>query len=70
MKLNKIEWRNFASYGNKIQTLEFENDKSNLYLVVGENGSGKCLHPETKIKIKWDDPLLSMKLDKFLNGMK
>ena len=41
MKLNKVEWRNFSSYGNKIQTLEFDKDKSNLYLLVGENGSGK-----------------------------
>ena len=41
MKLNKIEWRNFASYGNRTQTLEFDKDKSNLYLLVGENGAGK-----------------------------
>lgn len=40
MRLTKIEWRNFASYGNKIQSLSFENN-SNLYLVVGENGAGK-----------------------------
>ena len=41
MKLNKVEWRNFASYGNKIQTLEFDDLISNLYLLVGENGAGK-----------------------------
>jgi DNA repair exonuclease SbcCD ATPase subunit len=41
MKLSKVEWRNFASYGNKLQTLEFDGDKSNLYLLVGENGAGK-----------------------------
>lgn len=41
MKLNKVEWRNFASYGNKIQSIEFDKDKSNLYLLVGENGAGK-----------------------------
>lgn len=41
MKLNKVEWRNFASYGNKVQSIEFDNDKSNLYLLVGENGAGK-----------------------------
>jgi len=39
MRLSKIEWRNFASYGNKIQSLSFD-DNSNLYLVVGENGAG------------------------------
>jgi DNA repair exonuclease SbcCD ATPase subunit len=40
MKLLKVEWRNFASYGNKIQSLSFE-ENSNLFLVVGENGAGK-----------------------------
>jgi DNA repair exonuclease SbcCD ATPase subunit len=40
MKLTKIEWRNFASYGNKVQSLSF-NEETGLYLVVGENGAGK-----------------------------
>lgn len=40
MRLTKIEWRNFASYGNKIQNLQFD-ENSGLYLVVGENGAGK-----------------------------
>lgn len=40
MRLSKIEWRNFASYGNKMQSLSFD-ENSNLYLVVGENGAGK-----------------------------
>jgi len=40
MRLTKIEWRNFASYGNKIQSLAFD-ENTGLYLVVGENGAGK-----------------------------
>ena len=40
MKIKKIEWRNVASYGNKIQKLELP-DKSGLIQVVGENGVGK-----------------------------
>lgn len=40
MKINKIEWRNFASYGNKKQVLEFPNE-SCLFQIVGENGAGK-----------------------------
>ena len=40
MKLTKIEWRNFASYGNKIQSLTLD-ENTGLYLVVGENGAGK-----------------------------
>lgn len=40
MKIKKIEWRNVASYGNKLQKLELP-DKSGLIQVVGENGVGK-----------------------------
>lgn len=40
MKIQKIEWRNVASYGNKMQTLELP-EKSGLIQVVGENGVGK-----------------------------
>ena len=40
MRIKKIEWRNFSSYGNRTQQIEFE-DEANLYQVVGENGAGK-----------------------------
>jgi len=40
MKIQKIEWRNVASYGNKTQILELP-EKSGLIQVVGENGVGK-----------------------------
>jgi len=40
MKIKKIEWRNVASYGNKIQSLIIPEDPG-LILVVGENGVGK-----------------------------
>jgi len=39
MRIKKIEWRNFSSYGNRTQELSFED--SNLYQIVGENGAGK-----------------------------
>lgn len=41
MRINKLEFKNFASYGNRVQIIEFEKEKSDLYLVLGENGSGK-----------------------------
>lgn len=41
MKIKKVEWRNFASYGNKIHTIEFEENIGNFYLVLGQNGAGK-----------------------------
>lgn len=40
MKIKKIEWRNVASYGNKIQKLELP-ENAGLIQVVGENGVGK-----------------------------
>ena len=40
MKIKKVEWRNFFSYGNKKQTLEFPDDHS-LIQVTGGNGFGK-----------------------------
>lgn len=41
MRINRLEFKNFASYGNRVQIIEFEKEKSDLYLVLGENGSGK-----------------------------
>lgn len=40
MRIKKIEWRNFSSYGNRTQGIEF-GEEANLYQVVGENGAGK-----------------------------
>jgi DNA repair exonuclease SbcCD ATPase subunit len=40
MKIKKIEWRNVASYGNKIQKLELP-ENPGLIQVFGENGVGK-----------------------------
>jgi len=40
MKINKVEWKNFASYGNRAQVIEFDN-MSYLYLILGSNGAGK-----------------------------
>ena len=41
MKIKKCEFKNIASYGNRVQVIDFEKDKSNLYLVLGGNGAGK-----------------------------
>lgn len=41
MKIKSVQFKNFASYGNKIQTIDFENSTGDLYLVKGSNGSGK-----------------------------
>jgi exonuclease SbcC len=41
MRIDYIEFRNFASYGNQKQRLEFDADKSELFLTLGKNGDGK-----------------------------
>ena len=41
MRIKKVEFKNFASYGNRLQIIDFEESKSNLYLVLGGNGAGK-----------------------------
>ena len=40
MKIKRVVFKNFASYGNTPQTLEFE-ETSSLFLVLGGNGFGK-----------------------------
>lgn len=41
MKINRLRFKNFASYGNKIQEIKFSENNGNFYLVVGANGNGK-----------------------------
>jgi exonuclease SbcC len=41
MRINKLEFKNFASYGNRAQVIEFDKENSDLYLVLGGNGAGK-----------------------------
>jgi len=41
MKIKSIQWRNFGSYGNKEQKIEFDSLQGNFYLVLGSNGAGK-----------------------------
>lgn len=41
MRIDSIEFKNFASYGNQVQKIEFERDFSELFLTLGKNGDGK-----------------------------
>jgi DNA repair exonuclease SbcCD ATPase subunit len=40
MRITKVEWQNFTSYGNRKQELDLSNETS-LFQIVGENGAGK-----------------------------
>lgn len=48
MKIERVTFRNFGSYGNR--TLVLDMPDPSFFLVQGKNGHGKCLLPETKIK--------------------
>lgn len=50
MKILKVEFRNFGSYGNRTVKLEIPNEPG-FWLIQGKNGHGKCVMPDTKIKI-------------------
>jgi len=41
MRIDFIEFKNFASYGNQLQRIQFEEDESKLFLTLGKNGDGK-----------------------------
>lgn len=41
MRIKSVAFKNFGSYGNKLQEIEFSNDTGNFYLIVGSNGAGK-----------------------------
>lgn len=41
MRILSVKFKNIGSYGNIVQTLNFERGESNLYQVLGTNGSGK-----------------------------
>jgi len=41
MRIDYIEFKNFASYGNQKQRLEFKKGGSELFLTLGKNGDGK-----------------------------
>lgn len=46
MIINRLEFRNIKSYGNKIQSLEFS-DEGGLILLTGTNGAGKSTIQES-----------------------
>lgn len=41
MKIQSIEFKNIASYGNQPQKIEFKEDGAELFLTLGKNGDGK-----------------------------
>ena len=67
MKIKSLKWKNFMSYGNKIQELKF-NDSNDLILLFGNSGNGKCVSKDTIINIEIDDPSEKLQFIDFLNN--
>lgn len=65
MKLRKISWKNIGPYGNKLQTIEFP-DEGGLWMVVGRNGTGKCVKKDTHVTIIITDKHTEEKFLKFI----
>jgi len=66
MIINSISIRNFKSYGNNLQKLDFTKGGS-LILLTAPNGNGKCVHESTSIDIDINDIILSNELINFLD---
>lgn len=41
MKVLKVEWKNFNSYGNVVQEVSFKEPQGDLIILLGKNGDGK-----------------------------
>lgn len=61
---HKIRWKNILSTGNIFTEINLTASKNSL--IVGTNGSGKCLHPSTKVDVFVDDKDVEHKLNSFL----
>ncbi len=60
----KIRWKNFLSTGNSFTEIFL--DKSPDTLIVGKNGSGKCVRGSTEVDIQFLSPEAEIAFKKFL----
>ena len=63
-----ISYKNFLSVGN--QPLEYDFIEDQFYLIMGKNGSGKCLRGSTKLDIEIEDASTQKKFERFLENRK
>lgn len=67
MKLESLRFRNIRAYGNNFQEIKFE-DKGSLNIIVGSNGFGKCVSPDTEIDIEIPDAAVAEAFDEFVSA--
>lgn len=64
MKLESLVFRNIKAYGNNFQEIKFEEGGS-LNIVVGDNGFGKCVGPDTRLEIEFGNPKIEKEFQEF-----
>jgi hypothetical protein len=67
MRIDYIEFKNFASYGNQIQKIEFDKKVTELFLTLGKNGEGKCLSKDTRLVVEIEDEEIKKQFLLFLS---
>ena len=70
MKLLSLEFKNIGSYGNRIHKIDFADKTSELIMINGKNGNGKCLDPSTEIEIDFLDENSKKAIVSFMNKRK
>ena len=63
-----LKWKNFLSTGNNWTEIHLNRSPSTL--IVGQNGSGKCLRGNTVVKVNIEDPVVKRDLEKYLEEKK
>lgn len=53
MKITSLKFKNIGAYGNNFQEINFD-EHGSLNLIVGKNGNGKCVHPDTIIDLAFE----------------
>lgn len=67
MKINSIYLKCFKIFGPEGINIDFSND-SELILVTGRNGDGKCLSKDTELEIEIEDKELRKEFLNFLEN--
>ena len=68
LEFQKLKYRNFLSTGNTYTEIDLGSTPTTL--VVGNNGSGKCLRGNTEIDIRIRDAATQAKFDRFMKSKK
>jgi hypothetical protein len=66
VKFKQVSYKNFLSSGNIPIVIPL--DTHGMTLIMGKNGSGKCLDPSTEIDVRIDDPEIEKIFEEFMKN--